>query len=608
MNIRFRFNDLSLKWKSFIIFMLLVLIPTSVLGAVVLNQTDQILRRQAVDSAARVLDIISQNITSIVEDVENISSYMIYDIQFRKYLTYRFGDGEQSEFNNLQDSIHAFSAFQVVSKSYLDSIQLDGMNGNPPLLIGDQVEGDEYDWVYAAMLAQGKYIWSTAYPVTSLGSGKREYVISLFRQIKDVNEINKTIGFVRIRLSERELYSLISSRPFSHSMGTVYMMDGHGQIISHQDPAAIGTKVQEPMLLAQIAEGKSSVSFSNGSKHDVVVARKIPQTDWYVVAEVDEWEIVKHLDAVRTSIKGMIVLSSLMGMIALAGFYWFIIRPISALTEVTMQVEQGHFDTQAPVEGQDEIGRLSLRFNQMLRTIQRLIDTKYKLELQHKEAEFKALQNQVDPHFLYNTLDTIHWTARIERAMETSTLIVALSKLFRISLSQGKMYIPLKQELDYINYYLVLQKKRLRFELHCAIRAEEHLHHALVPKKLLQPLVENSIVHGFEALQRPGTIEIDCTSDRGCLYIDVTDSGKGFEPELMKAFISGETDSGFALRNIQERIVLLFGEGYGLEFFRGKGNGARVRITVPLVRTEEEMKAFMGKEEGPHEDQGAGRG
>jgi two-component system sensor histidine kinase YesM len=553
------------------------------------------LRRQAVDSAARVLDIISQNITSIVENVENISSYMIYDNQFRKYFTYRFGDGEQDEFNSLQDSIHAFSAFQVISKGYLDSIQLEGTNGNAPLTIGDQIEGDENEWVREAMAAQGRFIWSTAYPVKSLWTGDREYVISLFRQIKDVNDINKTIGFVRIRLSEKALYSLISSKGFSRPVGSAFMVDDHGEIISHQDPSAVGGLVQEPILLEQMAKGKNLISFSNTSDQYVIIARKIPRTNWYVVAKVDEWEIVKNLDAIRTSIKGMIVFSTMMGIMALAGFYWFIIRPILALTEITMQVEQGHFDIQAPVESHDEIGRLSLHFNKMVRTIQRLIDTKYKLEIQHKEAEFKALQNQIDPHFLYNTLDTIHWTARIEHAMETSTLIVALSKMFRISLSQGKMYIPLKQELDYVNYYLILQKKRLMFELKYVIHTEDHLNDVLVPKKLIQPLVENCILHGFQDPPEAGTIQICCTSNQGCLNIDVLDSGRGFEPELMKTYITEETDNGFALRNIQKRIALLFGEGYGLEFFSGGGAGARVRITIPLVRTEVEMNAFMGK-------------
>ncbi len=121
----------------------------------------------------------------------------------------------------------------------------------------------------------------------------------------------------------------------------------------------------------------------------------------------------------------------------------------------------------------DDIGILGMRFNSMLATIRRLIDTKYTLEIKQRESELKALQNQIDPHFLYNTLDMIRWTARMEKASETSRLIEALSRLFRISLSRGKLLIPLSEELNYVRSYLILQEKRLGHGLKYTISMDE---------------------------------------------------------------------------------------------------------------------------------------
>lgn len=598
-----RFHNLSLKWKSLLIFMMLVSLPTSVLGIIVLYQTDLMLRRQAVESAARTLDIISESIASIVENVQDISSYMIYDIQFRKYFTYRYNDTNPGELSNIRETIHAFNAFQVLSKKYLSSIQLEGSGSTEPFGIGDQLVGDESSWLRLAEMAQGSYVWSTAYPMKDFWTGSEKHVITLFRQIKDINDINKTIGTVRIRLNERSLNDLISSKGAPGSSGTVFIVDNRGEIISHPDKLLIGTVFQDEMLIDQMGKEKKLISFSNTQDKYVMVAQKISALNWYVVFKVDEWEIVKNLDAIRTSIKAMILFSVIMGMLALVGFYWFLLRPILKLTRVTLLVEQGDFNTQVDVDSHDEIGRLGLRFNKMVKTIQRLIETKYQLELQHRESELKALQNQIDPHFLYNTLDAIHWTARMEQAMETSTLILALSKLFRISLSQGKLYILLKRELEYVNYYLFLQKKRLPFDLQFAIEADPPVQEALVPKKIIQPLVENSIVHGFQDFEGTGFIRIRCSLRGECVVIDVTDSGKGFEPALMQRLVASGTEAecGFALNNIQKRIRLVFGAGYGMDFYKGEAGGAHVRITIPNVHSEEKMSVMLGRGQEDHE-------
>src|SRR5690606_3531856 len=148
-------------------------------------------------------------------------------------------------------------------------------------------------------------------------------------------------------------------------------------------------------------------------------------------------------------------------------------------TKQTRRVEKGDFSAQVPVRSDDEIGKLAARFNRMVATIQRLIDLKYKVELKQRESELKALQNQIDPHFLYNTLDMIRWTALLEKATETSRLIETLSRLFRLTLNRGKLWVPLREELAYVESYLKLQQKRLGNGFRFEIRAGKELQEAI---------------------------------------------------------------------------------------------------------------------------------
>src|SRR5699024_7201520 len=182
------------------------------------------------------------------------------------------------------------------------------------------------------------------------------------------------------------------------------------------------------------------------------------------------------------------------------------------------------------------------------------IDSKYKLEIQNKHSELKALQSQINPHFLYNTLDMIRWTARLERAPETSKSIEDLSTLFRITLSQGKVWIPLKDELKYVQSYMELQKKRLGETFQYAIFAEAGLTDSVVMKLILEPLVENSFKHGFKQSQLNKNITIRAYIREGVLYIDVIDNGIGMNLEAVQELMdsSKNREHGFALKNVND--------------------------------------------------------
>ncbi len=297
-----------------------------------------------------------------------------------------------------------------------------------------------------------------------------------------------------------------------------------------------------------------SFQFISHQESYYAVSRYIETIDLYIVSVVSEEYILTEMSGIRTTFGYMMVIAILMGLMTFAGFIFFVVRPILELTRETKRVERGDFKARVQLRSNDEVGQLGFRFNAMVERIQRLIDTKYKLELQNKHSELKALQSQINPHFLYNTLDMIRWTARIEKAPETSKSIEDLANLFRITLSQGKAWIPLSSELKYVQSYMELQKKRLGDSFQYYLFKEADIDYGIVMKLILEPLVENSFKHGFSPAQATKKIMIHAYRKQSRLILEVLDNGVGMNTEQVRKLLRGEKvkskEGSFALKKM----------------------------------------------------------
>lgn len=589
----FRFNNINLHWKALIIFIILLILPTALFGGYVLSKTNEILKKNFIEGTTGLLRQAGQNLVSIISNVDEISSYMIYSDQFRSLMKISLSTQDPLSISAFEESVTGFTLFHLMSKKYINSIMISGKNG-VVLSLGEPLEGDEQYWVDQALKGEGKRVWTTTYSMSSAWSnGRPKQVVSLFRQINDINYINTDLGIVRIRLNENDLYSIIS-KGYSSSNRDLYIVNKNGVIISTRDKVLVGKTFFDPNLIKQIVFQKGELllpDYSWEGKSYIVNSEHIQNTDWYLVSFTHESYILNELTAISSSIKLAIVITTCMAIIAFVGFLLFIIRPIRELTVQTRKLEQGDFSAQVHVRSKDEIGILSNRFNKMVVTIQRLIETKYKLEISQKEHELKSLQNQINPHFLYNTLDIIRWTARMEKAWDSSRLIEHLSNHFRMSLRGGKMWTTVLEELQYVSSYLTLSEKRIPKGLTYNIYVCSDIAHYFILKQIIQPLVENSIIHGFNRLENEGYILIRCYSSGNRLVVDVIDNGIGIDPLVMNTQISSGNISGFALKNIKERLRLL-GIGYSIEFLKSS-SGTWTRLTLPLIEQETEIQKLL---------------
>jgi two-component system, sensor histidine kinase YesM len=559
-------------------FIILVFLPILSMGSLIYLKANKIYHQEVMESTEEIINKIEQNISSVIQDTEDLTNYMIYDRDFQEFFKLTDTTENRVRLSALKDRITGYIVFHLNSKPYINSVTVKGLNSTD-LYIGEPINIIENKIDNEIQKAAGGLVWSHSYPVKTATKGYMD-IVTVGRVINDINQFSIPIGQIKIHLNVNELEKMISADSIQ-GLRDVLIVNKNGDILLHHRKGADVMKLQEKWLINQINEHPSQSTFIHPQyKNHIVLKKGLLEGNWYMVATIDKQQIVNEFDSVLSFIAYMLLICTFLGAIAFTGFYYFNIRPILDLTEETQRVEKGDFSAQVKVLFNDEIGQLGIRFNKMVREIQRLINKEYRLKIQQRESELKALQNQINPHFLYNTLDMIRWTARLEKAYETSELIEMLSNIFRSTLKNGEIWVYLEEELKFIESYLHLQKKRLGQRLNYSIQADQEIKQVIILKQILQPLIENSIQHGINTYNQDCQIDIHCHMEKDQLMIDIKDNGIGIKVEDFKEIF--EKQRGFALRNIQNRLYTGFGAGYGLELMNSDVGGTWIRITVPI--------------------------
>lgn len=274
-----------------------------------------------------------------------------------------------------------------------------------------------------------------------------------------------------------------------------------------------------------------------------------------------------------------------------------ITKPVQELSEATKKIAGGDFSTRVTVGTKDEIGTLADSVNEMTEHLEDFVEKIKEDERKMRHTELRLLQEQINPHFLYNTLDTIVWLVEGNATDKAVNMVVSLSDFFRIVLSKGKDVITLKEEEQHIRSYLQIQQVRYRDILDYDIQIPEELYRYKILKLTLQPLVENSLYHGIKNKRGKGTIYVTGRLEGDKIYLDVKDTGVGMseaEVASLRNKISRpckETDSGFGLANVNERIRMNYGPEYGIRIFSKLGEGTWIQVVIPAYSVLDEEKA-----------------
>lgn len=324
-------------------------------------------------------------------------------------------------------------------------------------------------------------------------------------------------------------------------------------------------------------------------------------TGWKVVGVISREELTRESQWIGLFILGVWIVIGLLAILAAWTLAGSVIKPINKMMMLMRRVEEGDLTVSMNVKYKDEIGMLGRSFNRMLLKISHWVEGGVQEQQALRKAELKALQVQINSHFLYNTLESIIWMARVQRYGEVIVMVSALTKLFRISISRGQDIISIQEEMEHIKSYLTIMHLRYKSKLSYEIDVDPALNSYKTLKLLLQPIVENAIYHGVKLKKEKGIIRITVMEEQNSIVFRVEDSGKGMLPETLEALIhtleksEGKQLDSYGVRNVSERIKIFFGMDYGLTYWSEYEVGTTVEIRIPkITEVEDYVKSSLG--------------
>ncbi|MDU4696023.1 MAG: sensor histidine kinase [Paenibacillus sp.] len=467
----------------------------------------------------------------------------------------------------------------------------------PSLSMRQNTRLQEQLWFESAMGKPGKLQFTPPH-IQNLFKWQYRWVVSMSKTVTYRDHGKLKQGVLVIDINFRTIDEL-SGRISLGKKGYVYIIDAVGNIVYHPQQQLIyaGLKYENLEPVLNYAYGRY-FDESDGEQR-IITIQTVKPAEWKIVgvAYADEFLTTKR--ELGDFLSWFLPLAIAIILVISIYVSARISQPIRKLERSVQMVERGDFGTNVYVSGAYEVEQLSKRFNLMLRRIRELMDQIIQEQEAKRKSELDVLQSQINPHFLYNTLNSVTRLAELGRNEEVVKTITSLSRFFRISLSKGKHVISVQDELEHVRHYLIIQTIRFKNKFRYEIEADEAALKCTTLKLILQPLVENAIHHGIETSAEQGFIYVEARLEGEHLIFRIRDNGIGMTTDTVEKLFRGtlrsESGSGVGVRNVQERIELYYGAGYGLHFDSEPEEGTTVTITIPAVRPENQEQG--GEEE-----------
>jgi two-component system, sensor histidine kinase YesM len=573
----------SIRTKALVFSLAFTLIPLVLLGTLNYVQSSRIIREKFSAANQGTIGQIAGRLRFIAADVEDLSLFLVQNESLRGILS-RPGPVAPSTVDRpkvqLENSLRAL----VHSKEYIHSIYVAGRSGT---IINPQNTRPQLtpQLVSLANEHPGAPVWVSG--VVEDYANARTSVISMVRVMRDVNNITRHLGVIRINVGIPELERILDST----SVGT-----GGEFLVMHNGETVVSTAVddvQGSLVAAEIdtADSESNLSHaiftSSGSRRLLVTYERLDR-EWLLAHILGVDQLLAEMREMRVVVLAVVGISLVFSAVLALAFLRRIILPVQRLRQLMTRLETGDFDIQASANTNDEIGLLVESFNTMAVRLKDLIHTVYTSQLREREAELEALQSQINPHFLYNTLDALYWVSRLEQAPQTGEIIRALSRLFRYALDTGSGTTTVQQEIQHLESYLVIQRSIHEENVQFALTVDPEVCDAATVKLVLQPLVENALRHGIERSGGRGAVTIGVYADNGCLTYRVEDDGPGADLQRISNLLEHPEQHGssIGIQNVQQRIRLVHGDSYGMSFATAATGGTVVTVVQPLLQRE----------------------
>ena len=579
----------SIRYIIFIYFTLTALAASVFIGISLYTRLSGQMADTIQEENQILINQINRSMDSYLQTIMKLSDSLYYGVIKNADLS----DGSiGSEITLLYDN----------NKDNIENIALLSKNGQmlesvPAARLKSNVDVIDENWFKNALLKTENLHFSTPHVQTIFDGSESQYrwVISMSRAVEITNGPYTDQGVLLIDIRYNSLERLFDGVNLGNG-GYAYLISSDGEIIYHPKAQLIDSGIvrENNLEAAGLRDGNYEEVF--GGEKRIVSVKTVGYTGWKIVGVTPLDGM--SLNNIKTKLLMVFIIAFVLFILSIINSYIStrITDPIKELEKAVNEIEEGNLEVEVKSAGSYEIQHLGTSIQSMARRIRKLMNDIVAEHESKRRSEFDTLQSQINPHFLYNTLDIIVWMIENEKQSEAVKVVTALARFFRISLSKGKSIIPVKDELEHVRNYLMIQHMRYKNKFTYDIEADEDVLELASLKLMLQPLVENAIYHGMEFMDGDGEILVRAWRREDDLYMSVSDNGLGMTQEQVEHLFqaadhtSSGRGSGIGVKNVNERIKLYFGTGYGLDIQSEPDEGTTVTAHLPAIPYQEVKK------------------
>lgn len=576
------YYSLSIRKKISILFILAFSIVLAILAILTYKVSSNILINKAVDNTVQNINLVLKQFDIIFDNAENYSKIAITDKNVQDILDNVSPEDPLVLYNN-EKIIQNILGNIIYPKTFIDSVMIYDTYGNIYDSGGIMIDSEISNTVPEFSQYDKSLLWID----TQRSNYQRDLmnfdIVTLFRKVQSA-QTGRFIGAVETCITERYISSLYSNIKLGET-GEIFVVNLDGQIVSHTDKELVYKNIRNEPYFDWIEKGEGGKIFLINNIKYLVVCRHYSRLNWIITGLVPLAEVTKD----NRDLTGYILIIGITCVI-LAVFLSIMIaasitNPLIKLKKAMKYIGDGDFETRVHTYSKDEVGVLAMEFNKMAKRTSELMSNIFNEQKKKREYELALLQSQINPHFLYNTLESICGLAELNRNDEIINTVSKLAAFYRGVLSKGSNVIPVREEINITRNYLEIIKVRYGQSFDYSFELNEEVYRFNTVKLVLQPLVENSISHGLRNKKGKGLIVIKGFVDSDKVNLHVIDNGIGMKPEDIELIFKPQgidyKTKSFGIKSTDERIKLYFGLDYGLEVDSTYGVGTTVKVSLP---------------------------
>lgn len=575
----------SLQSSIFATISILVLCAVVIVTAVSLRYTNNEIFDNSILYTQTIIRQLNQNIDSYITYMDNIAS-VVSSSEDAKLFLYKESDEETD--GQRKRLLEQFETI-LKGRSDIKNIGILSQSGKYLFNTGEQEQNQNLDlftqkWYEEAIDNTGSSVLTSSH-VQHVIQGERPWVITLSRGIRNFNGSGKNEGAVFIDLN----YSAISElcdRNTIGSKGYVFILDENGNIVYHPQQQQLYNELQTENIDMVMNAESDIVMTGQGSEEKIYALSRSEKTGWTVVGCMNMAELLRNSHETKriyvVTAMALVIIALLLSRLIVKN----ITSPIERLRHSMEKVQEGDFSAaELEIPYGNEIGSLTRSFNVMTHRIQELMEQNVHEQEEKRKSELKALQSQINPHFLYNTLDSIIWMAEGKKNEEVVLMTASLARLLRQSISNEDEIVPVGQEVEYARSYLTIQKMRYKDKLEFEINVEPSIMRVPIIKLVLQPIIENAIYHGLKYKESKGLLIVRGYERGEDAVLEVIDDGVGMDQKTLDHIFEKHKvnyhSNGVGVYNVQKRLTLYYGTEYGITYRSAPGIGTTATIVIP---------------------------